>query len=133
MQGVEIHDLHPQGYLSFDLKHILQCLHADVVCRHWLCESVECLGESAQELEGLAQSGNTVAGEEFIAIATRTHQVIWGTFKGRLPHEQQSTLTIKAIDSSQWEVFGEQACLTKIQATFKDVRPARYAEDDQSY
>lgn len=130
MQGVEIHDLHPLGYLSFDLKDILQCLQADVVCRNWLCESVECVGESNQELEGLAQAGNAVAGEELIAIAGRTHQVIWGMFKGHLPYEQQTTLTIKAIDSSHWEVFGEQACLTKIQASFKDVRPARHGEDD---
>lgn len=130
MQGVEIRDLHPLGYLSFDLKDILQCLRADVVCRHWLCEGVECSGEAAQELEGLALVGNTVTGEDLIAIAARTHQVIWGTFKGQLPRELQSTLTINAIDSTLWEVFGEQACLNKIHATFKDVRPARYSEDD---
>jgi hypothetical protein len=87
MQGVEIHDLHPLGYLSFDLKDILQCLRADVVCRRWLCESVECVGESSQELESLAQVGNDVVGEELIAIAARTHQVIWFIegFRGRLP------------------------------------------------
>lgn len=130
MNGVEIRDLHPNGYLSFDLKDILRCLHTDVIQRLWRADSVECTGEASQPLERLAEAESPISAEELIDIASRTDQVIWGTFKGHLPGESVSSLTIKAIDSSLWEVFGDSTCLTKIQTHFRDVRPACYNENE---
>jgi hypothetical protein len=130
MCGVEIHDMHPRGYLSFDLKDILRSLHDEVVQRVWKVDSVESTGDATRRLEYLSESGDTISGLELIDLAEHTNQVIWGTFRGDELGASSSKLTIKAIDSTLWEVFGDTASLRKLQASFQDVRPARYTEED---
>jgi hypothetical protein len=125
MNGVEIHDMHPRGYLAFDLKEILECLKEDVLARAWNIERVESTGSTADELESI-RSGVSVSGQRLFDLATGITQIIWGTFSGRIPGEGTDSLIIKAIDSTLWEVFGSPACLAKIKARFHDVRPAGY-------
>jgi hypothetical protein len=124
MPGVEIHDKHPRGFLAFDLKEILRCLGHDALDRAWRCVNLECTGEAMEELEALEQSGAAVSGERLLALAERTNQVIWGDFLGRRSGEAADTLRIHAIDGTVWEVFGDDDCLGKVRATFKDVRTA---------
>jgi hypothetical protein len=124
MLGLEIHDMDHRGGLAFDLKDILGCLGTDATGRAWRCEYLEATGESMQVLETFERSGTLVDGELLLALAERTNQVIWGDFFGRRPGEATDSLRIHAIDSTLWEVFGDDVCLAKIRAKFKDVRPA---------
>jgi hypothetical protein len=125
MNGVEIHDMHPRGYLAFDLKEILVCLKEDALAREWSTASVESTGSAAVALESL-EDGAPVSGERLLDLSTGVIQIIWGVFSGRIPGEATDSLVIKAIDSTFWEVFGSPAHLAGIQACFHDVRPAGY-------
>ncbi|HEX6591898.1 MAG TPA: hypothetical protein VF050_07855, partial [Moraxellaceae bacterium] len=59
-------------------------------------------------------------------LSKGVNQIIWGEFQGRLPGSQSADLVIKAIDSTLWEVFAEDACLDRIRKAFRDVRPTAY-------
>jgi len=125
MTGIEIHDMHPLGYLAFDLKEILCCLGSEVTNRVWRCTGLEVTGEAMEEFEAAENTGERIDAETLASLAARTNQVIWGKFFGRHPQDNFDSLIICAIDSSFWEVFGNDACLDKIRACFTDVRPAR--------
>jgi hypothetical protein len=120
--------MHPRGFLAFDLKDILRCLGDDATDRVWRCANLEVTGEAMQELEALERTSANITGDQLLALAERTNQVIWGDFLGRRVSEKEGSIRIRAIDSSFWEVFGDNACLEKVRATFRDVRPA--AVDD---
>jgi hypothetical protein len=126
MHGVEIHDRHPRGYLAFDLKEIIECLREEVLAREWRVEGVESTGTRSDELESLEGSNCTISGLHLYALTEGINQIIWGTFSGKLPTEAADSLIIKAIDSTLWEVFACSASLAKVQASFRDVRPAQY-------
>lgn len=126
MDGIEIHDVHPRGYLAFDLKEILGCLRQEVLERTWECRGIESTGETADTLEALENNAARVSGQKLVELAEQINQVIWGNFSGRLSSEVTDSLVIKAIDSSLWEVFGSRACLEKVRHAFCDVRPAGY-------
>ena len=126
MKGVEIHDLHPQGFLAFDLKDILRSLGNDALERFWRCENIECTGEATQELELVENARAWISGLELLAIAERATQVICGNFLGRRAGELSDSLRISAIDSSCWEVFADDPCLAKLSASFRNVRTTQY-------
>jgi hypothetical protein len=91
-----------------------------------MCKWVECSGEATPELTGLSDSGEPFAGHRLAALARRLDQVIDGDFIGTRPGETSPTLVIRAVDSSWWEVHGEEACIERIGRRFTDVRPVRY-------
>jgi hypothetical protein len=123
MHGLEIHDTDGRS-LSFDLKDVLSCLGEDVTTRTWTISGVECTGEAADDLHRLSDEIVEVPGELLATLAERVDQVIEGEFCGRLIGETVHTLVVRAIDSTLWEVFGDDGCLSKIRARFKAVRPA---------
>jgi len=126
MNGVEIHDCHRRGYLAFDLKDILRALGQDAKERVWRVEQLECTGEATPELEQIEAASTAVTGEELLALAERTNQIIEGTFLGRLTSENRDSLRIHAVDSTLWEVFGDERCLSHIRDSFLYVRAAKY-------
>lgn len=129
MHGVEIHDMHPSGYLALDLRDIVECLGSAAEERVWTCKWVECTGEATPELTALSDSGESFAGHRLAALARRVDQVIDGDFLGTQPGETTPTLVIRAVDSSWWEVHGDELCIERIGRRFTDVRPARYAAE----
>jgi hypothetical protein len=100
MNGVEIRDVHPRGFLAFDLKDILSCLSDEAVQRVWTRSSVESTGEVAKELEDLSDGDGSIAGSDLMVLAGRIAQVIWGDFYGSLPGDNSPSLIVKAIDST---------------------------------
>lgn len=126
MNGLEIRDMHPQGFLAFDLRDVLGCLSDEALKRTWICNSVECTGEAADELEHVSSSAAPLSGSELLDLSNRIYQVIDGNFYGSLPGEPSATLVIRAIDSTLWEVFGNERCLSLVRLSFNAVKPARY-------
>jgi hypothetical protein len=133
MRGVELRDMHPRGYLAFDLKDILQCLGDDVLTRTWRCTHLECTGEATRELEEIETGRVEVSGARLLELALRTNQVVWGDFLGRKPNELNLSLILRAIDSSLWEVFGNEDCLRKLSHSFRDVHPTDASADPTSF
>ncbi|MEQ9490537.1 MAG: hypothetical protein RIM72_16250 [Alphaproteobacteria bacterium] len=123
MNGVEIRDKDPRGFLSFDLEQILECLGDAALRRVWRCTHLECSGEGADALELASEAIDPVDGERLLQLARSVLQVIDGEFAGYLPGQLHVSLRISAIDSSLWEVFGDDVTLNRIRAAFKDVRP----------
>jgi len=126
MNGVEIHDMHPRGYLAFDLQDILFCLRDEVIARTWKAEGVECTGQATPDFALIEENSNVLSGSRLIELSQQVKQIIWGTFTGRLPNEEAGSIVIKAIDSSFWEVFASNENIAKLRPRFNDIRPTRH-------
>ena len=125
MAGIEIRDRRARGGLAFDLKEILHCLGGEATDRVWRCAHLSVTGEAAPALAAAEESGTRLGGQELLLLAERITQTIDGEFMGRRPDEEFDSLRIHAIDSSFWEVFGDQRCLNRLRSAFGDVRPSR--------
>jgi len=78
-----------------------------------------------QGLHALDGSGTRVTWAALLALADDVHQTVWGEFRAFHPGALEPHVTIRAIDSSYFEV--ESADVDVIQAIrmqFKDVRRA---------
>jgi L-alanine-DL-glutamate epimerase-like enolase superfamily enzyme len=86
----------------------------------------ECTGDGIDELDEIERESRAISGTRLCDLAGRITQVIWGEFYGRQLHEKNATLIVKAIDSTLWEVFGDEKCLSLVRAKFSAVKPAAY-------
>ena len=124
---LSIHDLEG-GCLAFDLRDILRLLAPLSLKAIWTVtseeEAFEATGEGGMRLEDLAKTSAKIDGDDLLAIADSTQQVIWGDFMGVLPdHPHRVWLTIRAIDSSFYEITSsDEASLARIKSSFRDVR-----------
>jgi hypothetical protein len=124
---LRIFDLETGG-LAFDLLDLLRVLAPRSLQANWTVSSFEdefeATGEGAARLEELAESGGSITGDELLALAENTWQVIWGEFVGVLPGGSgKSLITIRAVDSSFYEIItSEEEIVATIKAHFNDVR-----------
>lgn len=82
-------------------------------------------GVQFERLDVLARNRSTVSGAALVELANAVWQVIWGEFTAVLPQEDAIRVTIRAIDSTFYEVTTtDDAVLHKIKSTYKDVRVA---------
>lgn len=91
----------------------------EAMCDLWIT------GDAAPELHVVEQAGTVLSGQELLSSAERMTQVINGEFVGTRPSEELDTLRIHAVDSSFWEVFGDEGCLNRVRSAFSGVRPSR--------
>ncbi|MBR1192501.1 hypothetical protein [Bradyrhizobium sp. AUGA SZCCT0160] len=76
-------------------------------------------------LEILAASGAAVNGMALSKYAHETLQVIWGQFVATLPDQTDVWVTIRAIDSTFYEVTtSDEEALAEIRSAYQDVRDA---------
>jgi hypothetical protein len=128
MATVRIFDLHERGYLAFDLRDLIRLLAPRSLSATWIVVSpyeseFEATGEGGVKLGKLAEKRAAIAGTDLAAIAGKTDQVIWGEFVGSLP-SNPNWVVIRAFDSTYYEVTtSDDWILSKLQTTFKDVRP----------
>jgi hypothetical protein len=114
--------------LAFDLIDFLRVLAPRSLQANWTVSSFEdefeATGEGAARLEELAENGGSITGDELLALAENTWQVIWGEFVGVLPDGSgQPLITIRAVDSSYYEIItSEEETAATIKAHFNDVR-----------
>jgi hypothetical protein len=126
MNGLRIADLAEGGHLAFDLKEILAAIGPAVSTSRWLCTDLWCIpfGEpDDQALEACYRTGSFIGGEELVELAAQTRQVVDGTFRAFRESAEQPWLILRAVDSSFWEVFSDDAAtLDKLRVRFQDVR-----------
>lgn len=129
-----IHDLDNRGVLAFDLHDMMRTLAPLSLTAMWTitspdASSFEATGAGGLRLEELAEKSSQIKGDELLALADETVQVIWGDFVATLPADpHREWLTIRAVDSSFYEVeTSDDASITKIKSRFYDVRIAEGA------
>lgn len=130
MKKLAIFDLDDFG-LAFDLRDVLRVLAPRSLAATWTirtpdASSFEATGAGGARLEELADVSAQVGGDELLALADDTVQVIWGDFVGALPDDpNREWLIVRAVDSSFFEIETlDQAALATIESSFKDVRVA---------
>lgn len=131
MARVTIHDLDERGCLAFDLRELLRALAPPSLAALWTIatpedEPFEATGAGGMRLEGMAEMSAQIRGDELLAIAEGTVQVIWGDFVAALPDDpHREWLTIRAVDSSFFEVeTSDEASIAAVTSLFSDVRVA---------
>lgn len=130
MKAIELWDTKDHVFLA--LREVLAPIAADCETSTWEVASyVDPDGETFfwlggdghDNFEELADTGKRLAGQEFLAMAQLTSQVIWGIFRGYGPDADAPWIMLQAIDSTFWR------CETKnirtrraLMRAFKDVR-----------
>jgi hypothetical protein len=125
--------------LAVDLRHLIDVLAPRSLQATWTVSPVTfhypahhliekefmATGQDSDRLEELARNGSSVSGAVMAELAQATRQVIWGEFAASLPQQEVAWVTIRAIDSSFYEVTTtDDAVLDKVKSTYKDVRVA---------
>lgn len=121
MKGVTILDRDPSSnLLSFDLRDILSVLGDDGARSAWTVRDVECLGgDAAATLRDASDAAEILAGDLLLDLARNVGQIIDGEFSARLPNEDVPWITIRAVDSSAFDVETDREdVLTALKAKF---------------
>jgi hypothetical protein len=127
------------GVLAVDLRHLLDLLAPRSLEATWTIspvrlfypnlarfeEDFEATGPGGDKLELLMRARSRVSGIILAEEAHATRQVIWAEFTAILPEQEGIWVTIRAIDSTFYEVTtDDDGVLNKIKSTYKDVRVA---------
>lgn len=121
MKGVTIFDRDPtSGALSFDLRDILSVLGDDAERSAWTVRDVECLdGDAAAALHRASDEGEVLAGGRLVGLACDVGRIIDGEFSAWLPGQETAWITIRAVDSSAFDVETDrEEILTALRAKF---------------
>ena len=127
MTTLRIFDLEG-GVLALDLRHLMRLLAPGSLQASWMVtsteEGFEAVGKGGARLEELAETETKLSGGELLDLAEDTVQVIWGEFIGIAPSDlDQKWLTIRAVDSSYWEIItSDDAVLEKVRTAYSDVQ-----------
>ncbi|WP_280776824.1 hypothetical protein [Rhizobium sp. SG_E_25_P2] len=132
MTTLAIHDV-SGGVLAVTLADLIALLGPRTRMSSWIAAPVrapsapydwfDVIGDSAGDLEALAQSGAPIAGEQLLALARSTRQIIWGGFAAYEGQAASPWLTIRFIDSSWCGIETDDAkALAGIRAHYSDVQ-----------
>jgi hypothetical protein len=136
MATLRIYDLREGRVLALDLRDLVDLFAPRSLEASWTVSPVS-VGHSTptvnqfeavprgddDHLKALAVSGAPVSGAILSQYAHETRQVIWGQFVGALPEQMDAWITIRAIDSTFYEVTtSDEVILAKIRSTYKNVR-----------
>lgn len=124
MRGVTILGRDPSaGPLSFDLRDILSVLGSEAERSTWSVRAVECIGgDAAAALHHASDACILLAGDRLVELARHVGQVIDGEFSARLPNDEATWITIRAVDSSAFDVETDREdVLTALRAKFDRV------------
>jgi hypothetical protein len=139
MATIRICDCRDGGVLALDLRDLLDLLGPRAQQAVWTVSKVKlyypelndfreefmATGRGAGQLNVLARNRSSVGGRVLTELANATWQIVWGQFVATLPQQEAVWITIRAIDSSFYEVTTtDEVVLNKVKATFKDVRVA---------
>jgi hypothetical protein len=138
MTTLRIYDCN-NGVLAVDLRHLFDLLVPCSLQATWIVspvklfsptlnsflEDFETTGRGEDQLEALARNGLPVNGTVLAELSKATRQVIWGEFTAFLTPQESAWVTIRAIDSTFYELSTtDPVVLDKIKLACKDVRIA---------
>jgi len=135
MGAVTVHDADPLRNVLVDLADLLRLDEKKVLSSTWICNSVECNGERAMDLERVSDTGASVGGTELLHLVSGVFfQVIDGVFAAIRKGEQRPWLLIRAIRSSYYVlVTNDDDFLAKVRERFRDVRDSPEDADYLEY
>ncbi len=133
-------ELSPHKVLAVHLPDLLDLLGSRALQAAWTVSPVKLfyptlnsfedefmvVGEQgADQLEEYSRNKSPLGGKRLAELAKGTGQVIWGEFAAVLANYEGVWVTIRAIDSSFYEVTtSDPTVLDRIKSTYKDVRVA---------
>lgn len=130
MATLRIYDL-DGGVLAVHLSRLLDLLAPKSLDAEWTVapirsdgeEKFEATGPGADELEELVATAMPISGMALLIVSTNTPQIVWGEFIAIVPGESSPWLTLRAIDSTFYEIAtDDDAALDTVRSAFKDVR-----------
>jgi hypothetical protein len=124
LAAIRIHDRTDEGALSFDLADLLEALGKDAQRCSWKCNVGECIAQhdARLDLEEAYNSPVGLSGDELLALASETLQVVDGVFEAFRPGERHPWIKLEAVDSTYWEVFAAEAAdLSPLPLRFSEV------------
>src|SRR5438128_988190 len=112
-----------QRMLTADLVDILRLLGPSATKSEWQISGVECAGGvAAEDLHRLADRPDRVPGGDLLSLAAGITQVIDGMFAGYRKGEARPRITIRAVDSSAFDVQSDdQEALARLKQHFRNV------------
>lgn len=130
MEGIVIKDQIPDGSsLSFDLHDVILAIEDELLSSQWECSSVECLGNSSEDLHRFSDKELFVSTDQLLTISSGIYQTIEGKFEAfRQNHPGESPwVVIEIRDGAYFIVWSsEQKILAKLRSRFTQVE--RYDE-----
>jgi len=125
MHAVTIHDAVTRDgvqFLGFDLRDILGLTRERVSASTWVCDHVECIGRTADDVHAASESGAELPGSRFLDLADGIDQTIDGAFSAYLSSDLPWCV-IRAIDGSEFVVItDDMTFLSELRRRFVDVR-----------
>ncbi len=125
MYAVTIHETITRDgvqFLGFDLRDILSLARERASASTWVCDHVECIGRTSDEVHAARESGAELPGGRLLEFADGIDKTIDGAFSAYLSSER-AWCVIRAIDGSEFVVITDDiAFLSKLRRRFADVR-----------
>jgi hypothetical protein len=123
--------------LTVHLRDLLDLLVPRSLHARWKVSAVTLdypqLGRSIEEfmvvgtdrLDAFVAGGSAISGAMLSKAAQKAQQVVWGQFAATLANEDSTWVTIRAIDSTFYEVTSSDAAVTEaVRSAYSDVRVA---------
>jgi hypothetical protein len=95
--------------------------HDDILSRNWIAHGVEAAGtpEPAKEIEAASDTGTPISGQRLLELALARVQLIEGYLLGTSPTGRRR-IALHAVDSTHWDVEGDEKVLRKFAQHFPD-------------
>jgi hypothetical protein len=117
--SVVVIDQKDGGFLTLDITDILEVLGPRALDAVWRMSNVECVGPLADAVHHISDQGEWVPGRRLAELAKGLNQTIDGTFVASDVPGGTPWLTIRAVDSSLFEIeTGDEEVLQLIRAHF---------------
>jgi hypothetical protein len=84
--------------LAYDLQSLIIALGEQALTSQWLCTSVECYGQNADELHTLSDQQLLVNGRELLRIIENIYSIVDGYFRAFKVDEATPWLVVRAVD-----------------------------------
>src|SRR5262249_35592246 len=117
--GIVVIDDKDAGVLTVDIIDILQVLGSRGQNAMWRIFNIECVGPATEDVDLLSERGEWISGRRLSELAAGLQQTIDGTFVASSKPGDALWVTIRAIDSTCFEVESDdEDVLRKIRARF---------------
>ncbi len=108
--------------LDVNLSNILHLVEPLASTSQWDISELDCSGNSADELQQLADAQTRVSGRDLLRLAPNLTPLLDGLFSGYFDGKNQPWISIRAADNVGYEVQTEdEEVLVRLRQKFKNV------------